>query len=312
MTSVVTPEISELIDLSTNDTQVPSIKEYMKVISIEDLKDLKVTKDNTYKARNFIPVPPFMLHDLNQAILDYDGDSKEVLFAAIQVIQEFDKHMKDERLDQSETARDSCVEILHWLYLASKGKINSIPTIACSVREVRKHFNHIQSVLGNDKIRLEKSTNEVPSFDSDTFAKSIQKPLEIIAASSSSTQDFLSKLTQIQSTNQDKSTNSFGKLSDRVQNMFFVASSRGNVIPNTLNDEASLFFKSTNFSKAQQYLEHYPEAKGIECAIPTPVANLWLQGCFLWLNPLTPSGFATSVISSKDIIFNDSLHEGIM
>ena len=32
----------------------------------------------------------------------------------------------------------------------------------------------------------------------------------------------------------------------------------------------------------------------------------------MWLNPLTPSGFATSIISSKDIIFNDSLHEGIM
>ena len=311
VTSVVTPEISELLDVSTNTVQVPSIEEYMKITSTEELKDLRVTKDVSYKARNFIPVPPFMLHDLNQAILDYDGDSKEVLLVAIQVIQEFDKHMKDEGLDQSETARDSCVEILHWLYLAMKGKMNSIPTVACSVREVRKHFLHVQRVLGHEKI-VEKSPNEAPSFDSDTFAKSIQKPLEIIAASSSSTQDFLSKLTQIQSTNQDKSPNSFGKMSDRVQNMFFVASSRGNVVPTTLNDEANLFFKSSNFSKAQQYLEHYLEAKGIECAIPTAVANLWLQGCFLWLNPLTPSGFATSVISSKDVIFNDSLHEGIM
>lgn len=283
----------------------------MKITSTEDLKDLKVTKDVSYKARNFIPVPPFMLHDLNQAILDYNGDSKEVLFVAIQVIQEFDKHMKDEGLDQSETARDSCVEISHWLHLATKGKINSIPTVACSVREVKKHFNHIQSVLGNEK-NVEKSTNEVPSFDSNTFAKSIQKPLEIIAASSSSMQDFLSKLTQIQSTTQEKTTNSFGKLSDRVQNMFFVASSRGNAIPNTLNEEASLFFISSNFSEAQQYLEHYLEAKGIECAIPTSVTNLWLQGYFLWLNPLTPSGFATSVILSKYVIFNDSLHKGIM
>ena len=136
--------------------------------------------------------------------------------------------------------------------------------------------------------------------------------MEIIAASSSSTQDFLSKLTQIQSSNQETTSNSFGKLSDRVQNMIHVASSRGNVVPTTLNDEASLFFKSMNFSKAQQFLEHYLEAKGIECAIPTAVANLWLQGCFLWLNPLTPSGFASSVISSKDIIFNDLLRERIM
>ena len=148
--------------------------------------------------------------------------------------------MKDEGLDQSETARDLCVDILHWLYLTTKGKMNSIPTVACSVQEVRKHFNHIPSVLGKDYV--EKSTNEIPSFDNDTFAKRIQKPLEIIAASSSSMQDFLSKLTQIQAPTQDKTTNSSGKLSDRVQNMFFVASSRGNVVPNTLNEEASLFF----------------------------------------------------------------------
>ena len=99
----------------------------------------------------------------------------------------------------------------------------------------------------------------------DILSKSIQKPLEIIAASSSSTQDFLSKLTQIQSSNQEKTSNSFGKLLDRVQNMIHVASSRGNVISTTLSDE-----------------------------------------------PLTPSGYASSVISLKDIIFNDSLHEGIM
>ncbi len=91
-----------------------------------------------------------------------------------------------------------------------------------------------------------------------------------------------------------------------------IASSRGNVIPTTLNDEALSFFKTTNFSKAQQLLENYLEAREIECSIPTAVANLWLQGCFLWLNPLTPSGFASSVISSKDIIFNDSLDEGIL
>ena len=185
-------------------------------------------------------------------------------------------------------------------------KINSIPTVACSVREVRRHFNIIQSSLG-----IEKNVMKTAGH-SDILSKNIQKPLEIIAASSSSMQDFLSKLTQIQSSNQEKTSNSFGKLLDRVQNMIHVASSRGNVVSTTLNDEASQFFKSSNFLKAQQYLEHYLKAKGIECAIPTVVENLWLQGYFLWLNPLTPSGFALSVISSKDIIFNDSLHEGIM
>jgi len=140
----------------------------------------------------------------------------------------------------------------------------------------------------------------------------MQKPLEIIAASSSSTQDFLSKLTQLHTTAQEKSSNSFGKLSEKVQNMMLIASSKGTVIPSTLNENAMTFFKISSISKAQQYLENQLEAKSIECAIPTAVANLWLNGCFLWMNPLTPSGIATSVIASKDIIFNDSIHEGIL
>lgn len=215
-----------------------------------------------------------MLHALNQAELEYDGDSKEVLVAAIKVIEEFDTHVDGWGDNLIDKAKDSYIKILHWQFLASKGKINSIPTVACSVWEVRKYFNIIQNSLG-----IEKVVNKTAGYQ-DILSKSIQKPFEIIAVSSSSTQEFLSKLTQIQSSNQEKTSNSFGKLSDRVQNVINVASSRGNVVPTTLNDEASLFFKSTNFSKAQQYLEHYLKAKGIECDIPTAVANLWLQWFF--------------------------------
>ena len=59
-------------------------------------------------------------------------------------------------------------------------------------------------------------------------------------------------------------------------------------------------------------MESILESNRIECSISTTVANLGLQGCLLWLNPLTPSGLATFVISSNDIIFNDSLHERIL
>ena len=122
----------------------------------------------------------------------------------------------------------------------------------------------------------------------------------------------MSKLTQIQTASQEKSSQSFGKLSVKVQSMMLIASSKGSVIPTVLGDEAMAFFKLSSFSKAQQFLESYLESQGIECSVPTAVANLWLQGCFLWLNPLTPSGLSASVITSKDIIFNDSIHEGIL
>ena len=246
VTSIVTPELSELLDGSTIASLVPLIEDYMKIKSKNNLKNLKASVNGLYyTARYLIPVPPFMLHELNVAVLESDGDSKEVFVAAIKVIKEFDVHVDKIRDNQIEKAKDSCIKLLHWLFLASKGMKNSIPTVACSVRGVKRHFNIIQSSLGIKKNVLKTAGH------SDILSKSIQKPLEIIAASSSSTQDFLSKLTQIQSSNQEKTSNLFGKLLDRVQNMIHVASSRGNIVPTTLNDEASQFFISSNFSKAQ-------------------------------------------------------------
>ena len=151
--------------------------------------------------------------------------------------------------------------------------------------------------------RLEKMIENKPTENSisQDFTTSIQRPLEMIAVSSNTTQDFLSKLIQIQSSAQEKSSNLFTKSSDKVQNMMLVASSRDSVVPLSINDEAQAIFKSANFSKAQQFLESYLEAKGVECAIPTAVANLWLQGCFLWMNPLTLPGLAASVITSRTL-----------
>ena len=94
--------------------------------------------------------------------------------------------------------------------------------------------------------------------------------------------------------------------------MMLVASSRGTVVPSELEEEAQKNFKLSSVSKAQQFLESYLETKSIECTIQTAVANLLLQGCFLWSNPLTPPGLAGSVIASKDVIFNISIHEGIL
>ena len=135
VTSIVTPEVSELLDVSTIASPVPLIEDYTKIKLTNNLKYLKVPENSCshYTARNFIPVPPFMLHELNQAIFEYDGDSKEVLVAAIKVIEEFDTHVDGSGDNLIEKAKDSCIEILHWLFLASKGKINSIPTVSCSV-----------------------------------------------------------------------------------------------------------------------------------------------------------------------------------
>ena len=87
--------------------------------------------------------------------------------------------------------------------------------------------------------------------------------------------------------------------------MVLIALSKGGVITQELNEDTASFFKMQNFSKAQQYLESYLEAKNIDCSVPTAVANLWHQGCLLWANPLIPSGLLASVTATKDVIFNN-------
>ena len=48
---------------------------------------MKASTRNTYSARNFIPIPPFMLLKLHEVILAHDRDSIQVLLAATKVIQ---------------------------------------------------------------------------------------------------------------------------------------------------------------------------------------------------------------------------------
>ena len=131
-------------------------------------------------------------HELNKSIIKYDGDDKKVLIVAIWLMKDFDAHIDGIEDNTIESTSNTCTDILHWLYLASKGKIDSIPTIAYSVRQVRKYFNLLQQPIGfngNKNLQTNPSNNNI--------SVNLQKPLEIIAASSSSTQDFLSKLTQI-------------------------------------------------------------------------------------------------------------------
>ena len=75
-----------------------------------------------------------------------------------------------------------------------------------------------------------------------------------------------------------------------------------------------LHYSSNNqiFRKLSSILSTILKLMESSVAIPTAVANVWLQCCFLWLNPLTPLGFVAFVILTKDFIFNDSLHEGII
>ena len=128
--------MNQLLEILAIATNVPTMEGYLNVEDLEDTRKLRNSKDTCYTARNFVPVPPFMLYKLNQPILDYDRDSQQTLFMAINTIKEFDEEIERAEENTIEKASTSCKQILHWLYLATKGKINSTPTIGCSVEDV--------------------------------------------------------------------------------------------------------------------------------------------------------------------------------
>ena len=94
--------------------------------------------------------------------------------------------------------------------------------------------------------------------------------------------------------------------------MLLIASSQGEATPSDLNKEALDFFSQANVLNAQIFLNSLFDSLQIECAVSPALTTSLMHGSFLWASTLTPSGLASSVISSLDVIRADTLQEGIV
>jgi len=224
----------------------------------------------------------------------------------INTIKDYDNNLDSSGGFAIEKAKDSCHHILGWLYLVSKLKVNPIPTMGCCEIIVKEHYQKVESFHIN-KLSSQNLPNQgIP------LTQDFTKPLEIIANSSTITREYLDKLTQMQTSNGDKQTKSFKKLPKKHQQMMLVASSIGNVQCTNLNPTGLDFFNQSSSLHAQIFLNSYLEARDIDCTISPALTTILMHGSFTWSNAVTPSGLASSVISSKDIMNNDTLYEGIV
>ena len=307
-TCIITPNFDQLTQISVRDASVPDIEDILKVNTIEDINNLQNSPNEKFSARNVIPIPPFMLEKLDQVIQKNKGQCKLALLAAIESVRTFDRATEDITEIGVETARSSCRDILYWLFLANKNKIYSVPTMGCIEVEVHDHFRQLE----HSRISSASDLNQTPITSQPQVHQDLQRPLEIIANSSSHTRDYLDKLTQMQQSSGDKNSRSFKRLAKKYQQMILVASSVGNVTAQELNEDGKEFFNQSSTLNAQIYLNSYLEAREIECTISSALATVLMHGSLTWSNEITPSGLAASVISSRDIINNDTLYEGIV
>ena len=293
---------------SDAEVNVPTTTNMMNVTTIEQVDSLNTSTRSKFRPRNFIPVPPFLLSIVDKAIQESNGDVKLVLLECIKGIKKFDEdHAADtEFIDK---AKEKCKDFLLWLFLIAKNDtaIAALPTMGCTSEKLAESFSKItMSCL--DVV----SKDVTPDSLLDKVEQSLKRPFEVLAASSSSTSDFMEKLTQLQSQSNEKSSKSFKRIPTKYQNMILVASSVSEITVLEYDADGKEFFKSSSILNAQVMLNSLLESEGIDCSVSSAMTAALALGSFLWKDNISPSGFASAVISSESFIRSDTLHEGMI
>ena len=126
---------------------------------------------------------------------------------AIRCVRDFND--ENDLLDKKiEKAKDSCQDLLSWLYLAMKNKAFSVLMIACSDITIQKYFQELE------RAHLSKTQFEImdPATNSSSSNQDITRPLEVIANSSNITRDYLDRLTSFKQAMAISNQNPSGKL----------------------------------------------------------------------------------------------------
>ena len=88
----VNPYIDKLCKTPTGTAvAIPSTTSILNISNIEQIEELTVSVPVTYKARNFIPVPSFLLKTIFENISkSSNGQAAPILLAVVKAIKDFD------------------------------------------------------------------------------------------------------------------------------------------------------------------------------------------------------------------------------
>ena len=304
--SFVTPDFDILTNVKSQTTiRIPTLSNLLGSKSADEIKTFTVSTRSSYRPRNFIPVPPFLMSPIQESIVSSNGDDIQALLSCINEVNKFDDLHKDD--DNYDKAKTQCKDIIAWLYLVvnENENIEALPVLTCNNERVVSSLQNISSACLEQKDDTPQVSNILTQVE-----QSLKRPFEVLAASSSSTSDFMEKLTQLQSQSNEKSAKNFKKIPSKYQNMILVASSVSEVTCQEYDAEGAKFFKCSNCVNAQVMLNSILESENIECSVSSAMTATLQYGSFLWKDSLSPSGFAACVLSSEDSIFrSDTLHD---
>ena len=276
-------EILSRVEKDT-DTPVPAIANVLGVQDSDAVDGLAVSATVKFRPRNFIPIPPFLLDTIHSTIELEKGDTKAVLINVAKKVKEFDTENagKEEYKDK---AKSKCKDMLYWLYLVAVNSdaIRAENTIGCSNDGVLTELNAI------DKVIAQETPNVPVQHLSNQLEASLKRPFEVLAATTSSTTDFMEKLTQLQNQTAEKASKTFKKIPAKYQQMILVAASQSEVTEIDYDADAAEFFKCSTPLDAQVMLNSLFETENIECSVCPAVATTLLYGSFFVEKSTFPS-----------------------
>jgi len=276
----------------------------MNCTTIEMVHALVDSDTQTIRARNFIPVPPFLIGPISTSIDSNKGNPVAVFLDVIKAIKAFDDLNKEDT-SFTEKAATKCKLLLHWFYVAMNNEVeNGIAQLhfaPCTDDELlagAKQFKQAHFVS--------------PHNPQAEVTQALINPLEKLAASSQTTQEALIRMTMLQEKVSSSSDKALSKIPECYMNMLLNACSVGEAKPSSLGDEAVKFFSLPGVKHALIHLNSLLENKGISIKISHAVANALYCGAFKWSNLVTPSGLSASVLETESFLRNDILRDAMV
>ena len=134
------PDINSLLNIpSLQNNVVPKREEIVACASTNEIKKLNDSTTQSFKPRNFIPIPPFLVWPIQAAVRKYSGDPDSILLEAINASKEFNStHQEDN--DYEDKALLKCRNLFYWLFLA--GKNDNI------IEKIKKGYQHMDFPCG--------------------------------------------------------------------------------------------------------------------------------------------------------------------
>ena len=297
---IATPDATVLFRPQHQDAyEVAKREDIMNCLSVQDVESLNASDTQSIRARNFVPVPPFLVQTLNRSIVANKAKMSQIFLDVITAIKDFEEIHKDDD-EFKEKAATKCKQLLHWLFVAMKDDDES------GIAQIQFAICMNETIM--ERMKMFEATNLTQTNNPQLqVTQALVATLAQLAASSKTTQEALLKMLAIQEKGPSASASekSFAKIPESYRNMLLNASSIGEARPSKLIDEAMEFFKLSDIRQAHIHLNSVLDSKGVRVSIPHLVINTLYCGAFKWSNLATPSGFAASVLEMESYLRND-------